>query len=110
GARAAPVRRPRPAGRAACEADPARPGRLRAAAPVTTAHLSLGVVGFDVLVLLTGYAVLHGLGLARGTSALRLVGLAYLLGWGSLGILLSYMLIAGIPLETGSVLALAAVV
>jgi hypothetical protein len=61
-------------------------------------------------VLVVGYAVLYGLGLARRGSTLRYLGLAYLVGWGVLGALLSFALMAGLELRTGLVAVVVALV
>jgi hypothetical protein len=61
-------------------------------------RVALGLLDENLLLLLLGHAVLHGLGLARRPREhLRLVGLAYLTGWALLGVALSLALMAGIP-------------
>lgn len=57
--------------------------------------------------LAVGEALLAGSGLVRGwRSAVRLAGLAYLVGWAATGVGLSLALIAGIPFRAVTVLAL----
>jgi hypothetical protein len=55
----------------------------------------LGMAAADVLLLVVGYALLFGLGIARDLAAIRMIGLAYLVGWGALGSSLSYALMGG---------------
>ena len=69
-------------------------------------QLSWGVTAGIVLVV--GYAVLYGIGLVRRGTALRLLGLAYLVGWGMLGVFLSFALMAGLELRPGTVVAVVA--
>ena len=60
--------------------------------------------------LAVGYAALYGLGFARsGLGALRLAGLAYLVGWALLGSVLALGLVVGIDPRLVTVLVLTAV-
>jgi hypothetical protein len=71
----------------------------------------LGLFGLDAVYLAVGYALLHAIGLARlRVRDLQLVGLAYLAGWALMGVVLSLMLMAGIPLRIATVLASGGVV
>ena len=64
---------------------------------MTASYFGLGV--FDVLLLATGLAVLHALGLVRsGRDALRHGGLALVAGWASVGVVESWALVVGAPL------------
>ena len=59
----------------------------------------LGLAALDVLLFLTGLAVLDALGLVRsGRDALRHSGLALVVGWASVGVVESWMLVVGAPL------------
>ena len=74
-----------------------------------TAHVYFGL-GANVLTLVAvGYAVLYALGLARGPAAVRLLGLAYLVGWGVLGLVVSYLMMAGVGFDLKMVLVAASV-
>ena len=56
----------------------------------------LGLVGLDALFLLAGLGLLRGLGFVRGVrDGLRHAGLALLLGWAAVGILLTTGLVVG---------------
>ena len=69
----------------------------------------LGMAGRDLAILVVGYAVLYGVGLARSLGAIKWLGLAYLVGWGTLGAIISYALMAGIGFQVEAVLGAAAV-
>lgn len=59
----------------------------------------LGLAALDVLLFLAGLAVLDALGLVRsGRDALRHSGLALVVGWASVGVVESWMLVVGAPL------------
>jgi hypothetical protein len=65
-------------------------------------HAYLGLIAFDVVVTIAGYAVLAGLGFVRGArAAVRCIGLAFFTGWAFTGVLASLALAAG--LDTTSV-------
>lgn len=75
-----------------------------------TAHVYLGLAANVVVVLAVGYALLYGLGFARRLgSALELVALAYLVGWGALGTVLSFVLMWGLNFDLRTVLITVAV-
>ena len=61
-----------------------------------SAHIYFGIGGNVLTVVAVGYAVLYAIGLARGLDAVRLLGLAYLVGWGLLGLVVSYAMMTGI--------------
>jgi hypothetical protein len=65
---------------------------------VTGAYLGLAVL--DALLLGCGLAVLHGLGLVRSRrDALRHAGLALVVGWAAVGILETWALVLGAPVN-----------
>jgi hypothetical protein len=69
----------------------------------------LSVVALDLLLLAAGFGVLVGGGLVReAADGLRLAGLAFVLGFASLGLLLSLALVLGASESTWLVVALAA--
>jgi hypothetical protein len=58
---------------------------------------ALGLAAFDALVLATGYSLLWGIGLVRSPrSVLAALGLAFFVGWGAVGAVLAFALMAGI--------------
>jgi hypothetical protein len=74
-----------------------------------TTHIYFGLAENAVTLVIVGYAVLYALGVAHlGRGDVTLLGLAYLTGWGVLGIVLSYLLMAGIAVDLGSILVVAA--
>ena len=71
----------------------------------------LGLFGLDAIYLAVGCALLYGVGLARPRARdLGLVGLAFLAGWALMGVVLSLVLMAGIPLSVATVVVCAALV
>jgi hypothetical protein len=66
---------------------------------VTSAYL--GLLGLDCLLLATGACVLYATGLLQDRgSALRLAGLAFVVGWAAYGVVASLALIVGFDLTT----------
>ena len=74
-----------------------------------SAHVYLGIGANVLTVVAVGYAVLYAVGLARGLDAVRLLGLAYLVGWGVLGLVVSYAMMTGIGFDLTVVLVAATV-
>ncbi len=74
-----------------------------------TAHVYLGLAVNVLTLLAVGYAVLYALGLARGRDAVRLLGLAYLVGWGAFGLVVSYLMMAGVGFDLAMTLVAASV-
>ncbi len=72
-------------------------------------RVDLGLLANAALVLVIGYAALHAAGFARsGVEAVWLLGFAYLVGWGLLGVLLTLGLMLGLSAQGFVVAALAA--
>ena len=67
-----------------------------------------GLVALDAVLLGVGLAWTYGLGLARTRPhALRLVGLAFLLGWAAVGVAVTFALAAGLAVTVWQALLLA---
>jgi hypothetical protein len=75
-----------------------------------SARVYLGLAGNALTVVVVGFAVLYALGLARRRSDIKLLALAYLVGWAALGVVISYLLMAGFDADLKTVLASAAVI
>jgi hypothetical protein len=72
-------------------------------------RIDLGLTANCALFPIVGYAFLYAIGLARlRRGDLRLLGLSYLTGWALLGSVLSFALIAGIPIGVWTVVLAAA--
>ena len=69
----------------------------------------IGLAGRDATVLVVGYAVLYCVGLARNHAAIKLAGLAFIVGYGVLGVVVAYLLMIGASFGVGTVLAAAGV-
>jgi hypothetical protein len=70
-----------------------------------------GLLAFDVALLCAGGCVLYGIGLVRDArSALRLAGLAFVVGWATFGVLASLALAAGLAVTVGEALAICALI
>src|SRR5205085_992717 len=73
-----------------------RPERRDPASRPVTARSVAGLVALDALLLLAGLGVLVGLGFVRsGRDALRHAGLGLVGGWALVGVLESWLLVAG---------------
>jgi hypothetical protein len=71
----------------------------------------LGLAALDVVLLAAGIGVLYGLGLVRsGRHALRNAGLALVVGWASVGIVVSTALVLGAPVTPWIVASIAVAV
>jgi len=71
-------------------------------------HAYLGLAAFDAVVTAVGYALLHGLGLVRTrAAALRHLGLAFLAGWATVGLVLAVGVSVGVDPALRNVLLLA---
>jgi hypothetical protein len=69
-----------------------------------------GLVALDAVLLAVGFATVYGLGFVRSPrSALRFAGLALFLGWAELGVVGSFLAVAGASLALWQILLLAAV-
>lgn len=71
-----------------------------------------GLLTENIVILAVGYSLLYALGFARIAFAdLRLIGLAYLTGWSFLGVVISLVLMVGLPsgIPTTGVIAAATV-
>jgi hypothetical protein len=64
---------------------------------LTVADLEL--IANDVVILMVGFALLYALGLARRLGDFRLVGLAFLAGWATVGLVLCGLLMLGVPVR-----------
>jgi hypothetical protein len=70
----------------------------------------LGLALLDMLIPIVGAAVLALIGVAGELGVgVRLLGLAYLTGWALLGVVMSLLLMAGLPLDVASIVVVAAV-
>ena len=69
----------------------------------------IGLAGRDATVLVVGYAVLYCVGVARNHAAIKLAGLAFIVGYGVLGVVVAYLLMIGASFGVGTVLAAAGV-
>ncbi len=58
----------------------------------------------DLVVLAAGFACLFALGFARRLKDVRLVGLAFLVGWAAVGVVLCALLMAGVPVRLPTIL------
>jgi aryl carrier-like protein len=68
-----------------------------------------GLVALDAVLLGVGLAWSYGLGLSRtGADALRLLGLAFLLGWAATGVAVTFALAAGLTVTVWQSLLIAA--
>ena len=74
-------------------------------------RIDLALPALDLMYLAVGYALLWGVGLVRLRAGdVRYLGLAFLTGWALMGVVLSLLLMAGVPLYVATVpLAAAAV-
>ena len=74
-------------------------------------RIYLGLVANNLVIVGVGFALLYAIGLARlRLREWRLIALAYLLGWALLGTVLTFLLIAGLDPEIGTVVAVAVVI
>jgi hypothetical protein len=73
-------------------------------------HAYLGLIAFDLVLTLAGYAVLFCLGLLRrGLDAFRYLGLAFLAGWATVGLTMGLGATVGVDPDLGEVLGGAAI-
>src|SRR5262249_22783828 len=71
-------------------------------------RVAVGLAAFNLTILVVGFALLYALGAARlRRRDLWLAGLAYLAGWGLLGVVLVLAVLAGVDPRLWHVLALA---
>jgi hypothetical protein len=68
----------------------------------------VGLIGYEALLGVTGYGLLVGLGIARGSLGdWKLSGLAFLVGWELVGVVGSIALMLGLRIDLASFILLA---